>query len=296
MTGYGSVTVPLADQQATLSVELRSVNLRFLDVKVRQPFGMLTERKLRKQVSSRVGRGRVEVHVNIVREAVAAEAEQLREALDAVALASAVAGEKNVELTIFSALELLRFVGSRTGGGRSIEQAPEELWAAADRGLADLVEMRRAEGAALCQVLATLANELEAEVAGIAATLEGEEQRLLAKAREHITTILQDCDGTDPEADARLQERIVSEVGVLIHKGDVAEELARIDSHLEQWRGVLAATAKPGQGKTLDFLCQELFREVTTIGSKITAHAGSRRVIAAKGIVERMREQVQNVE
>jgi len=70
----------------------------------------------------------------------------------------------------------------------------------------------------------------------------------------------------------------------------------RLASHLVQFRGVLTAPAQVGQGKTLDFLSQELFREITTIGSKITSHAGSAAVIAAKATIERMREQVQNVE
>ncbi len=292
MTGYGSRTVALTDDQASLTLEIRSVNLRFLDIKIRQPFGMIGERKLRKLVSSQLGRGRVEVQVTVVRDEAAADTQQLREALDAVALATTVAGEKNVELASFSALELLRFVHSRAGGGRTVEAPPDELWSCAKQVVDDLVAMRTAEGDALCQVLATLADELEREVAGIAETLAGEQERLMTRAREHLAAILADA---EPEAE-RLQERLIGEVGVLIHKGDIAEELARVASHLGQWREVLAAEVKPGQGKTLDFLCQELFREVTTMGSKITAHDGARRVINAKGIVERMREQVQNVE
>ena len=91
-------------------------------------------------------------------------------------------------------------------------------------------------------------------------------------------------------------ERVAQEVAVLVQRGDIEEELARLASHLVQFRGVLTAPAQVGQGKTLDFLSQELFREITTIGSKITSHAGSAAVIAAKATIERMREQVQNVE
>ena len=92
------------------------------------------------------------------------------------------------------------------------------------------------------------------------------------------------------------RERLAQEIALLVVRGDVSEELARIASHLEQARAVLAQPAQVGQGKTLDFLSQELNREVTTIGSKITSHAGSAVVIAAKGTIERIREQVQNVE
>jgi uncharacterized protein (TIGR00255 family) len=87
---------------------------------------------------------------------------------------------------------------------------------------------------------------------------------------------------------------VAQEVALLVAKADVAEELARIDSHLAQARAVLAESARTGQGKTLDFLSQELLREITTIGGKI--QQGSAIVIEAKGIVGRIREQVQNVE
>ena len=79
-------------------------------------------------------------------------------------------------------------------------------------------------------------------------------------------------------------------------RGDVSEEFARIASHLAQARSILAAAPEVGQGKTLDFISQELHREVSTIGSKITSHAGSAVVIEAKRSIERIREQVQNVE
>jgi uncharacterized protein (TIGR00255 family) len=92
------------------------------------------------------------------------------------------------------------------------------------------------------------------------------------------------------------RDRLAQELALLVVRGDVSEELARISSHLEQARSVLAAAPEVGQGKTLDFLSQELLREVTTIGSKITAHAGSAVVINAKRTIERIREQVQNVE
>ena len=90
--------------------------------------------------------------------------------------------------------------------------------------------------------------------------------------------------------------RVAQEVAVVLARGDVAEELARVGSHLGQLEGALNAPAAPGQGKTLDFLTQELHREYTTMGSKVTSHEGSRIVIEGKAIIERIREQVQNVE
>jgi len=92
------------------------------------------------------------------------------------------------------------------------------------------------------------------------------------------------------------RDRVAQEIAVIVARGDVAEELARIASHLAQLRETVAGPAASGQGKTLEFVAQELLREVTTIGSKITSHEGSRLVIEAKGTLERIREQVHNVE
>ncbi|MGB1015303.1 MAG: endoribonuclease YicC domain-containing protein, partial [Nannocystaceae bacterium] len=208
------------------------------------------------------------MHVNLHREPQSAELEQLALALDAVALANQIAGEKKVELASFNALELLRFAGSKNSASGP-EAAPDELVPSVVAVVEELVAMRRAEGEALGSVLATLAQELEQEVAAIEAELPSEDARLLGRAREHLATLFGEREASDPESEARFQERLVSEVALLIHKGDIAEELARIASHLGQWHEVLAAPAKVGQGKTLDFLCQELFREVNTIGSKV---------------------------
>jgi len=97
-------------------------------------------------------------------------------------------------------------------------------------------------------------------------------------------------------ADTVDRDRVAQEIAIVVARGDVAEELARIASHLTQLRETLARPAAPGQGKTLEFVGQELLREITTIGSKITSHEGSRIVIEAKGSIERIREQVHNVE
>jgi uncharacterized protein YicC (UPF0701 family) len=158
--------------------------------------------------------------------------------------------------------------------------------------LGALCVMREQEGAALTAALAGLADELEAHARTLRGGLEGEAERLQDRISERIAALCARA-GVSP-AGARAAGpggcRWWSSAGTLKRswRGWPATS--------SQWRGVLAAPAQAGQGKTLDFLSQELFREITTIGSKITSHAGSAVVIAAKGAVERMREQVQNVE
>jgi uncharacterized protein (TIGR00255 family) len=91
-------------------------------------------------------------------------------------------------------------------------------------------------------------------------------------------------------------DRVRQEVAALLLRGDVTEECTRVAAHLDHVGEVLAAPARAGQGRALDFLCQELAREIGTIGAKIGALAGTRVVLAAKATLERLREQVQNVE
>ena len=112
-------------------------------------------------------------------------------------------------------------------------------------------------------------------------------ERVLARVRE----LCQAAQVAMPD-DARLHQ----EIALLASKADVAEELARLDMHLSRMDAVLSAPATVGQGRTLEFVAQELLREITTIGSKVVNHAAAARVIDAKGTIERIREQVSNVE
>jgi uncharacterized protein (TIGR00255 family) len=171
-----------------------------------------------------------------------------------------------------------------------------------DEACARLVSMREREGEALHDVLAAAYDELEQQVVGLRALLEGEGARLHEQLLGRVRALLDSLAGPAgalglrvPDGGA-LDQRIAQEIALAVQRGDVSEELARIASHLAQARGVLAGAPEVGQGKTLDFLAQELLREVTTIGSKITSHEGSATVIAAKRTIERIREQVQNVE
>jgi uncharacterized protein (TIGR00255 family) len=303
MTGFGAATRVIHLEGGTphvLGVELRSVNQRFLEFKARQPFGVAAEQELRRAAEARLGRGRVDllVHLQPVgagSETVGLDRVRLAQVLGQVRELTALASSTGVELAPVNGLELLRFIGTQRGApttaAEAPQEAPPELVGVMAEALDGLCNMREREGAALTEVLAALASELEQHAEGLRASLAGEAERLQDRLTEKIAAL---CvrGGVSPPS----PERIAQEVAALVQRGDIEEELARLASHLGQLRGVLAAPATVGQGKTLDFLSQELFREITTIGSKITSHAGSAVVIAAKSTVERMREQVQNVE
>lgn len=304
MTGFGAATrvIELGGQPHVLGVELRAVNQRFLEVKLRQPFGAAAEHELRRAVEARLGRGRVDlmVHLQSARGDASSESSgldhaRLAEVFKMVRDLGPLAAAMQVELGPVNPLDLLRFVShTRPTSATAIEAPPEpprELAEVLAEALGALCDMREREGQALAEVLANLADELDRQAATLRASLAGEAERLQDRLVEKIAALCARADVSPPSP-----ERVVQEVAALVSRGDIEEELARLASHIAQLRGVLGAPAQTGQGKTLDFLSQELFREITTIGSKITSHSGSAVVIAAKATVERMREQVQNVE
>lgn len=312
MTGFGTASASWSrdDGEATVDVELRSVNARFFELKVRQPFGAGVEQALRKRLGGRLGRGRVELSIGVRRDAgtdAAAPTDALAvfglepAQVDRAVAAVAAVGERahaTLELSPINAAELLRLLLSSSksfGTGDRPSTPPDFLDEIVDRAVEILVEFREREGQALAEALGRLADELEAQVAALVATLPAEADRLGARLRQRIADLTARLagDGGVPTLDA---DRLAQEVALVVARGDVTEELDRIGSHLSQLREVLASDARKGQGKTLEFVAQELFREITTIGSKITSHEGSRIVIEAKGTIERIREQVHNVE
>ncbi len=301
MTGFGVAEGRCDDlREGRVHVELRSVNSRFLELKIRQPYGPQVEHQLRQRVESAIHRGRVDVRINIVQPDDSADPSSpiafgvsnssVERTLDALARIERIAVEKEVTLCSSSSLDILRYSAS-LGATTETAVAPACLLPTLERALADLEEMRLNEGEALGDVLNELCGNLGRCVIELEGVLEGESERIHAVREAKIKDLLSrsDASALDPT-------RLSQEVALLVARGDIAEEIARISSHLAQAKDVLAEPDATGQGKRLDFLAQELLREVSTIGSKVTSHEGSAIVIALKAEVERIREQVQNVQ
>ncbi len=304
MTGFGVASRPWAQgpggRPHQLVVELRGVNQRFREFKIRQPFGPAWEQTIRRAIEARIGRGRLDVTVALHRqgedsEGSSIDAARISEALAAIREVRRIAAHEKVELAPFSPLELLSFVESTGRGASGSSEVPREppsdLLECLAQALDGLVAMRITEGESLATVLHRLLDAFEAQVEALRQATEGEAERLAAKLSERIEAALRRTGGEAPDP-----ARLAQEVAILVQKADIAEEQDRIASHLKQMRRVRDAPAKVGDGKTLDFLCQELFREITTIGSKVSSHRGSGVAVEAKATVERIREQVQNVE
>jgi uncharacterized protein (TIGR00255 family) len=172
------------------------------------------------------------------------------------------------------------------GDGPELGDARADLLAAIEQALGGLDAMRDSEGRGLCGVIASALDAVEAAAGRIAALSESEKQARQAATLARLAEL---------RAELGLEEsRLYQEVVRQVERADVAEEIQRLRSHVTQARGLLGESGPCG--KRLDFLAQELAREANTIGSKSASAALAREVVGLKAEVERLREQVQNVE
>lgn len=288
MTGYGRGAAE--GDGLRISVGLRSVNHRYLDVVLRGGDELReVETALREQLGGRLHRGRVEAVVDCQPLAAATPQvdEQAVQALAELGERLASAGwiaSANLELG-----DLLRLPGvvrlePVRGGWSDADRAA--LASALAAALDELVTGRAAEGEALRRALVERLDGLEEILAALRRRQAGLTEELLAGLRQRLADML-----ADTNVD---QDRLVQETALLVDKSDVGEELDRLGSHLEHFRSIL--DQEGSIGKRLDFLAQEIFRELNTIGSKCRNSEVTRAVVDGKVLCEQLREQVQNVE
>jgi len=290
MTGYGRAEATGA--RSIVTVECKSVNHRHLDVALRLPRVLSAfEADARRLIQAAVQRGRIDASVTVaapdgtVLNPLTVNVAQAREYADAA--------RRLAEALDLADGPSLGWVMGQAGVLTREEQAPlapEEAWPLLERALSDalagLVQRRETEGAALAQELAGLGSVLATHVDTVAERAPAAVERRAARLRERIAAML-----AGAEID---QGRLATEVAVWADKTDVSEELARLRAHLAQLGALLGGDGPVG--RTLDFLIQEIHREVNTIGSKADDLEISQAVIAAKSAIEKMREQVQNLE
>ena len=289
MTGYGRAEV--SGTRLSVLVECKSLNHRSLDVSLRLP-GLLSafELEARRMVQSAVQRGRVEVSVRLGT-ASGASVNPLVANVDQAREYATLARQIGDALGL-PAPRLEWVLGQPGVLTREAEPAapPEEAWSllaeALTRGLAEMVARRETEGAALAQDLASLHDALTSQAALMAERVPLAAARQTTRMRERMQALL---------GEAPIDEgRVLTEVAAWAARSDIAEELARLAAHLAE----LARMLREGGvvGRSLDFLIQELNREVNTVGSKADDLELSQLVIAAKSTLEKLREQVQNIE
>lgn len=292
MTGYGQAAFEV--EGAAFEVELRSVNHRHLDVKARLPRGLAAfEADLRAQVAERLGRGKVDVTVRATGGAALAATVELDLAVAQRYLAAArtlrdqhgVAGELDVRT-------LLALPGVARVAEHELreEAARGALQAALAAALDSLAAMRDAEGAALERELRGRLDRLEALTREIEARSGLVQSAVRERLRRRAEQLREETGLLD---EARLHQEVVWAADRL----DVTEECVRLHSHVGQFRALLdeAGPNRPA-GRRLDFLLQEMGREANTIGSKSADAPIAHQVVELKTELERIREQVQNVE
>ncbi len=292
MTGFASVTHD--DQRATLGVTMRAVNHRFLDLQLRLPPMIAdVEPKLRTLLQKRLSRGRVEVQVSVqLREPPAPQVELNEGFARALGKAMDEARARGLVDGALTPGDLLRLPQALVVRERSLDAEPiggllgPGVEAALNAAITQLEDMRTREGAHLAAdldertaTLARLIGELET-VADLGRR--DLEARLSERVKELVVST-----SADPAA-------VAQEIVRVAQRSDITEEVTRFRGHLAHWEALVAA-AEPC-GRKLDFLLQEMNREVNTIGSKADGLQVSERIIQAKAELERLREQVQNVE
>ncbi len=292
MTGFGSAEARCG--RWSIRVEARSVNQKDLRVSYRLPDSFrMKELELQKLIEPRIRRG----HLYLTLECSPA-GEESGVMLDERCLRGYVAAIKQVAESEGLPLEVdlagvLRMPGVLVDVTTD-EELREELWPAVARAVAEaldgLVAMRRAEGASLAAQLAELCEAVEGHVGDI----EERQGDLVAEYRDRLRERLEKLlEGVDAPVS---EETLARELAVYADRADVSEEVARLRSHAEQFRGALAADEQQPVGRKMDFLGQEMLREANTMAAKITAGLLVGRTLELKADIDRLREQARNVE
>ncbi len=308
MTAYG--TARAEGPQGYVTLEVRSVNSRYLDINFRLPDELrAVETHLREQIARSLSRGKVEVRLSYSR--------QKTDPLDKLDQTYI----KKVAEQLRLARQILPDTGApsltdliKSASGQDADEIDPEIWTtlaqqALSQALTDMQANREREGARLSAMLLECADQIHEIVESVGHVLpqllDEHRQKLAGKLRETLENA--NPNGFTHISGEELTARIAQESSLFSLRIDVAEELTRLQSHLTELRELLATSApetqarearknKGSTGKRLDFLFQEMNREANTLGSKAAGISVTRAAIDLKLLIEQMREQAQNIE
>ncbi|MGI8315063.1 YicC/YloC family endoribonuclease [Halobacillus mangrovi] len=289
MTGYGKKSIEVAETR--LHVEIRSVNHRFLDISAKMPRNlMFIEEKLKRKIREVLSRGRIDLFITVEGQSIFEKkvdvdwrildqyVEKLKQIKAHYDLTEHISIDMVTKLeNVFSVQEI----------EENTNELQEALTSSIEEALNRLIVMRTAEGERLKSDL----HQRITKVSSLLEKLEARRPYVVEEYKERIRARIEEYTKEEIQPD---DTRILQEVGLLAEKGDVTEEFTRMHSHLSQFSKIL--TLEEPIGRRLDFIVQEMHREVNTIGSKSNDAKLTEWVVDLKNEIEKMKEQVQNIE
>lgn len=293
MTGFGNAIREKKNYQ--LEIEIKSVNQRFLDIQIRSPKVLgFVENELRQLIKTKLSRGRVDVFINLTYLGEQDKKVMINwQLIDTLYTQMTTGikeryGEANA-LSIGKLIERFALNEEFVTIAEATEEDQELLAQLAKEtmqtALRSIEESRSIEGQAMANVLLQQTAELKQNIAGLANFVEIYEQEFQTRYQEKLEAFL----GAEVERD-----RLLTEIAILLERGDIHEEIDRLIIHTQKLEELLEADYP--MGRELDFLLQEMNREINTIGSKSSAIEIKNHVVQSKTILEKIREQIQNIE
>jgi len=287
MTGFGRAQVPVPSGGRVV-VEIHTVNHRFLDVECRFPEGFLSlEEPVRAMTAQQIRRGRVKISLSVKgkkKPSVVFQTDVARQYLAQIRVL-----QRQLKVPGDVTMNLLLGLPQVVAVPQAEELVPSEWVDPVKKGvraaLGQLVHMRRQEGQRLQKLLSEIVRAMGTLNAQVRRRAPVVQKELAARWRRRIQAMASEADS----------KTVAMQAAAFVQETDVREELDRIDSHLVALRQAVAGGAE-NPGRTVDFLAQELHREVNTLGSKLREGTILQRVVEMKGLVEKLREQAANVE
>ena len=287
MTGFGSASS--RESGVSLQVEIRTVNNKFYKTTVRLPDLLQNlEAEVDAIISKQITRGSVTINVKFI-DAPEHGVATINTSVLADYIKTLRAVDSSVSIEVSRLLSLPGVLSSDADDDVTLRVKPILLTLVKD-GCEKVLEMRRREGK-------TLEEDLDLQLTKITEHLDYIKERAPEIVSEYQTRLRQRMESLFAEVGANVSENdTLREVAIFAEKTDIAEEISRLDGHLVQFRELIGAPEKEPIGRTLDFLSQEMLRESNTIASKCLDGEATRRIVEIKGAVDRIKEQVQNVE
>ena len=284
MTGYASQEYNTSG--GILLLELRSVNHRYLELQLKLDDNLRSfEASVRELIQAKLGRGKVDCRLSLVRNIAADSAPQLNHSvLQQIAENAKTAAQYFPHTQPVNMLEILQMPGVISTTALDADALETDLKTVLNTVLQDLVAAKSREGEKLKTIILDRLQEVESLVAKVKPMMPA----LVKQYQEKLTAKLREAHASNDD------ERIRQEMVLFVQRIDVDEELVRLSSHIAEVKRILNANA--AAGKRLDFLMQEMNREANTLGSKSVAIETSQISMELKVLIEQMREQIQNIE